>query len=753
MKKIVTLLALGILMLNAHAQTGVYKYAYTKDIDVTNMKGILSDPWAGGLNNPQFNTLDVNFDCYPDLIVFDRDGQNLRVFINDTSGTEAKYYYAPEYAKFFPNDINDILLIRDYNNDGKPDIFTNNTPYPNNGNGLKVYKNISDTVLKFELLFETLPATNGSQPATVYVGSGDFPTIDDIDGDGDLDIISKAQVLPGYRFFENRTTHLDSFDIHYRSCWGHFSLAANDSIQFNDFCKRNSGSAIGQRHSASSSITTIDLNQDGVKEALIGHPDKGNIIMLINGGTPTTAHMVSANYHYPDPTADAINVTGFVSIYNLDVHNDGKKDMIAAPNQYLGSRDTGSVWLYRNWGLNDLPNFQLQQKDFLGGNQIDVGTMAFPVLADISGDNIPDLLIGNIGYFQSYNPGSFQTYYKAQIAYYRNNGTANNPSFEHVTDDLAGISARNLVRVTPTFADIDGDGDNDMLFGEVNGSISYYENTAPIGNEANFVFQTDKFMNQNFGIHPSPFLYDINNNNLLDLLVGQKNGHIKLYLNQGSTNAPIYTTAVTDTLGGIFNYVGGYQNSATPFIGKVNGDTNNVLMVGGHDGWLYFYDGFNTDYMGTFNLVDSIKISNGPIAPTVANINSSDSLELIVGERSGGVLLFNMDQDVYNYSPYPRDTCGHGEPDGIKKIHSRNDALKIYPNPNNGNFNIQIESVKGKGIVTIYDLSGKVIVQQNVQITQNSQQIEINQHQLKPGIYIVSVNIDQTYYRKRLIVQ
>ena len=41
-------------------------------------------------------------------------------------------------------------------------------------------------------------------------------------------------------------------------------------------------------------------------------------------------------------------------------------------------------------------------------------------------------------------------------------------------------------------------------------------------------------------------LFDINGDNAQDLLIGQKNGHISLYLNQGDSTNPIYTLAETE---------------------------------------------------------------------------------------------------------------------------------------------------------------------------------------------------------------
>ena len=59
-------------------------------------------PFAGGLNNPQFNAVDLNNDQVMDLYVFDRTGNVQLAFINEGTPGESSYRYAPEYVQYFP---------------------------------------------------------------------------------------------------------------------------------------------------------------------------------------------------------------------------------------------------------------------------------------------------------------------------------------------------------------------------------------------------------------------------------------------------------------------------------------------------------------------------------------------------------------------------------------------------------------------------------------------------------------------------
>ena len=92
--------------------------------------------FAGGINSGQYSTIDLNMDNVPDLVVFDRSGNKISTFLNVGSAGQVKYKYAPEYVNAFP-EISNWMLLRDYNCDGKQDIFASSS------GGIQVYKNTS----------------------------------------------------------------------------------------------------------------------------------------------------------------------------------------------------------------------------------------------------------------------------------------------------------------------------------------------------------------------------------------------------------------------------------------------------------------------------------------------------------------------------------------------------------------------------------------------------------------------------------
>ena len=303
----------------------------------------LLNPWAGGANVPQLSPIDLNADNILDLMIFDKNGDQINCFINHGTEGIVDYHYAPEYNLKFP-ELEDWVLLRDYNCDNKMDIFSSHK------GGIRVYKNTSnENELSFELL-DTIKTNRGSGFTNLYVSSVDIPHIGDIDYDGDLDILTFGIIGSHVEWHKNNSIEnfgtCDSLNFELEDeCWGDFSENFSDNsvtlydcedqftvdnhssgMQFNNSnfddpnntetnkseFTTNSLNFSEPKHSGST-ITALDLNDDSYFELLLGDITFDNIVMLENSASSENALMINQDTAFPN-YSESVNLSRFCSV-------------------------------------------------------------------------------------------------------------------------------------------------------------------------------------------------------------------------------------------------------------------------------------------------------------------------------------------------------------------------------------------------------------------------------------------------------
>ena len=71
------------------------------------------------------------------------------------------------------------------------------------GSGIAVYKNTSTTSLSFSLATNIIESSFPLGFTNLFVSSVDIPAIDDIDNDGDLDILTFGLISPTVEYHKN----------------------------------------------------------------------------------------------------------------------------------------------------------------------------------------------------------------------------------------------------------------------------------------------------------------------------------------------------------------------------------------------------------------------------------------------------------------------------------------------------------------------------------------------------------------------
>ena len=363
----------------------------------------LNNAWAGGMNFCQFSKIDLNLDGYDDLFIFDRSGKNGTVngnkiipFVFDNNLNE--YIYSPSYINLFP-DLQDWVLLVDYNQDNKVDIFTSSN------SSIAVYTNTSENILSFEY-YKMLTSDAGFGQTNVYVSSSDIPAIADIDGDTDIDILTFDPSGSHLYLHENKSMQMsnnnDSINlVRSDNCWGRFREEfSTNSVTLNLDSDCNEVEDDGRNAHSGSTVLAFDIdpeNNQGL-EVLLGDITYNNMVMLYNGGSNSEALIIDQDSNFPSYNTP-INITRFPGAFFLDVDNDNLKDLIISPNGVNVSENHKNSIFYKNTGttVNNNTQFEFMQNDFLIEDMLDVGTNSAPILYDLNNDSLLDLITNQMG--------------------------------------------------------------------------------------------------------------------------------------------------------------------------------------------------------------------------------------------------------------------------------------------------------------------------------------------------------------------
>lgn len=82
----------------------------------------------------------------------------------------------------------------------------------------------------------------------------------------------------------------------------------------------------------------------------------------------------------------------------------------------------------------------------------------------------------------------------------------------------------------PTFADVDKDGDYDLIIGGISGRVRYYENVGTKNSPA-WVRADEDFSNVSVGQNAAPGFADLDGDGMVDAVLGEYNGNFSLFKN------------------------------------------------------------------------------------------------------------------------------------------------------------------------------------------------------------------------------
>ena len=655
------------------------------------------NPWVGGLNACQFGRMDLDGDGRKDLLAFDRHGDRLLCFLNQGGEGEVRYEYTTAFDTCFPQ-LHGWAVFADYDGDGREDLFT----YSKGWAGIKVYRNVSVPGQPgFKVAVSPyLTSWQGGGEVNILATDADYPSVVDLDGDGDLDLLTFG--VMGNFLEKHLNLSMERYGIadslvfeRTDMCWGRVAESEEDNVMYLDTCLFGLGLTVkdGFRHRGAT-VTVRDLNGDGLLDLLLADVDYPGLTLLMNGGSAEHALMVSQTEQFP--TSFPVQLPSMPVPFFTDINNDGVDDLLVSPfdPDPMASVGKESVWLYLNQGTNSNPDFQLHTKSFLQEEMIDFGIGTYPTVVDWDGDGQLDIIAGTVD--------------QPQLKWLRNEGTPTNPAFR--INDLPFDFGGNTGLV-PTCHDIDGDGRPELLVGTSEGRLLLYDHDGTLidGDYLHY----DK-------PYSAPCFFDVDQDGTVDLVVGNDSGKLSFLSN-----------TVSDAWGGVDvrDYSVSYHGYSVPMLFRWGEET--LLAVGSESGKVFLFDGVTTEEGAVFREADerwaelcgSMPGRFGMrSAATVADLNDDGRPEVVVGNFAGGLQLFNAAIPIHNI--------------GLSEMMD-DSQVEIFPNPVSSQIRI-ISKEDDIKKVTVMDLYGRMLMERSVLAKEATLEVA----SLPQGVYLLVLDLD-----------
>jgi uncharacterized protein (DUF2141 family) len=318
--------------------------------------------------------------------------------------------------------------------------------------------------------------------------------------------------------------------------------------------------------------------------------------------------------------------------------------------------------------------------------------------------------------------------YYGDFYYYQNTGSKTAPAFGDAELNPFGLFSTGGYNY-PTLGDLDADGDLDILSVSFDGEFIYYQNTGTV-NQPDFAApELSPFELNPVGSLFFPTLVDLDNDGDLDIMAGVIfEGALVYFENTGTPTSPVFAAGHVGKFG-----LPTYAHITNAAFADLDKDGDFDLLTGSYGEFLYFENignasnpAFDVPQPDPFNLIYPGDLT----LPFFGDLDGDGDPDMMSTGIYGNTFYYENDTRVAIPPFYTGEELGE----------------RLYPNPTIGKFKIDVTQ---NASLEIFDAVGKMVYSKRI----NAGTEEVDLSQFGDGLFMAKITYDDHQVLHQIVVQ